>query len=302
MSEGRIHPAEEREALSGDMQMSNPDNIGINIDPAIKDIYQTEPFSEQELTEASGMKSCRSKCGIIPKCICIPFACCEGGPLKMIPQGFIGIRQSFGEYVEKMTPGLHTYNSCTDEIILMDLRTQIVNTDQQLLITNDNVTIRIDCFGFYKIIEPEKALVFMDDLNATIKCFIYGALQSAVSERSLEKLLHDRDELEASIENYVVPRCQRFGIKILDVDIQEINLPGQLIHDMADVAISKVDAEAKVIKAEGNLKSAKLLKEAADEYTKNRVGLQLQYMNILKEIAYEKPTKLVLPLQLSRKD
>lgn len=291
-STSKIHPS------------SNPTSQMLDIttiDPRINELYDNPIYKEGPISEASTMKNTRQCCGQIPKFICLPFAVCQKGPIKIIPQGYIGLRLQYGEIKEKLAPGLHEYNTCTEIVKLVDLRTQSINTEYQILMTKDMVTIRINCFGFYKITVPELAFSFLSEIQVTIRCFIMGAMKEIVAERSLADLLYNRAEVEKSLELYVKPRCRKFGVDILNIDMEEIGLPGNIRNEMAVVAQSGAEAIAKITKAKGNLDSALLLKQAADEFSKNSISMQLQYMNVMKEIAAEKPTTLVLPSMLSRK-
>lgn len=120
-------------------------------------------------------------------------------------------------------------------------------------------------------------------------------MKTIVAERTLTQLLINRKEIEKSITDIIDDKTDNFGIKVICIETQSVQLPSNMERAMATVAESEKEAEAKIIDARGNLESAKIFREAADELSKNPISLQLQYFETLREIAAEKNSTIIIP-------
>ena len=242
---------------------------------------------------------CYSRCircgGSVPRYLCAIFACCDAGPVKIIPQGFIGMRTEFGRLIEKLPPGLHDYNRCSEKIIMLDLRSQIIDIPAQSLLTRDNVTVSVDAYVNYKIVIPELAYFTVSDFNSLVGYMTQGVMKTIVAERTLSELLVNRDEIEKGITNIIDKKTDRYGVKVLLIETKSISLPANMERAMATVAESEKESEAKIIDAKGNLESARIFRKAADELSQNELSIQLQYFETLKNISAEKNSTIIVP-------
>lgn len=245
--------------------------------------------------EAKGYKACLSLCGGIQKniqCLC---AICGCGPLKTIQQGNVGLKMRFGKFVSKLRPGLHSYNPCSENIVVVDIRAQVLNVGSQSLLTKDNVTVFVDAYVNYRVVTPEAAIFKVENYEQMMSYFTQGVMKTIVAEHTLTDLLVNRKTIEAKITEIIDDKTDPYGIKVFDIETQKIELPNNMERAMATVAETEKQSEARLVDAQGNLESAKIFKEAADELSKNELSLQLQYFETLKFIAAEKNRTIILP-------
>lgn len=245
--------------------------------------------------EATCYKSCLSFCGGIQRniqCVC---ATCGCGPLKTIEQGNVGLKMRFGKFVSKLKPGLHSFNPCTEEITVVDTRAQVMDVGHQSLLTKDNVTVYIDAYVNYRIVTPEAAIFKVNDYKMMMRYFTQGVMKTIVAEHTLTDILINRKTIESKIAEIMDDKTDPYGIKVFDIETQKIELPNNMERAMATVAETEKQSEARLVDAKGNLESAKIFKEAADELSKNEMSLQLQYFETLKFIAAEKNRTIILP-------
>lgn len=246
-------------------------------------------------TEGGAYKCCMTLAGKINMCICCPCSACNSGPVKTIRQGYIGLKTTFGKYTEKVGPGLYTYNPCTDNFIIVDTRGQFMDLFQQILLTKDSVTVFLDAYVHYKIVVPEWAIFNASNYEQLVKFMTSGVMKTIVAEHTLSEQLENRKVIEQKITDIIDHKTEDYGIKVIDIETQRIQLPSHMERAMATVAETEKQAEARVIDARGCFESAKIFKDAADELSKNKVSIQLQYFETLKHIAAEKNSTIIVP-------
>lgn len=267
-------------------------NYGLDLAPGLNDDYGDQ---YQHKDTASGYASCLRCCGKIPQALCCICVLCGGGPIKEVQQGYVGMLIEFGKLKKKLGPGLHTINPMTEQIMLVDMRARVLNVHKQSLLTKDNVTVTVDAYVNYKVVVPEYATFKVANYGDLVNYMVQGVMKTIVAERTLSQLLVNRKEIEKAITEIIDDKTDPFGIKIISIETQSVMLPRDMERAMATVAESEKEAEAKIIDAKGNLESAKIFREAADELSKNSVSLQLQYFETLREIAAEKNTTIIIP-------
>lgn len=246
-------------------------------------------------SEATSYMACLEKCGNC--CLNFQYCCasCGCGPLTTINQGEIGLRMRFGKFVSKLQPGLYTYNPCTEKIIVIDLRSQVIDVGLQRLLTKDNVTVFIDAYVNYSVTEPEKARFKVINYRQLMTYFTQGVMRTIVSEHTLSELLINRKMVEKKLTEIIDAKTHAYGLKVYNIETQKIQLPANMERAMAVVAETEKQSEARLIDAKGDLQSARIFREAADELSKNEISLQLQYFETLKYIAAEKNSTIIVP-------
>lgn len=287
-----MQPMQQQRA-DGDRDMLQPLNqMGAQPNGGIP---ETQILQVSQNAEGKGYKACLQCCGSINMCLCCPFAACNSGPVRTVEQGMVGLKTRFGKYIEKVGPGLYTMNPCTDKFIMVDTRAQFMDLFQQTLLTKDNVTVYLDAYVHFKIVTPEHAIFKAQNYQQLVRFMTSGVMKTIVAEHSLAELLINRKVIEKKITEIIDDKTDPYGIKVIDIETQKISLPHNMERAMATVAESEKQSEARVIDARGNLASAKIFKEAADELSKNRISLQLQYFETLKYIAAEKNSTIIVP-------
>lgn len=275
-------------------------DLGLNIAGDLNKDYENAEIYDQE--ERLGASACiLNCCGNISRCLCFPCAPCGCGPLMKIEQGSIGLLLHQGRLKAKLGPGLHTYNTCLDELLVVSLKTQVMMLPKMRLITKDNVTIDLGAFCSFNIQIPEYAVFRVESVHDLISQLTLGTMKTTVAKMTLNDLLTQRQETEEMITKIIDEKTDYFGIKVTSIDTLSMDLPPELEHALVSGALAEREATAKIIDAKGNLESAKYVKASAQELSKNKASIQLQYFEVLKRIAEDKPTKLILPYFLSDK-
>lgn len=256
-----------------------------------------EPYGEgyQSKDVAGFYAGCLKAVGACLATACCVCATCGCGPITQVKQGYVGLQVEFGKLKGKLGPGLHTYNQCTEKIISVDMRVQSLNVAKQTLLTKDSVTVHIDVFVYFKIVIPEYALYKTSNYYELLNLMVQAVMKTIVAERTLAQLLVNRKEIEKATTYFMDERAHPYGIDVISIETQSIQLPREMERVMAAVAESEKRSEAKVIDAKGNLESAKIFREASDELSKNPISLELQYFETLKAIAMENPSTIIVP-------
>lgn len=275
------------------------DGEGLTISKRLNQDYG-EKFINNPRDRAGGYSNCIRCCGNIPKFLCVVCSPCECGPVKKINTGEIGLLLEFGRLVRKLEPGLHSFNQCSQEIFVVKLLTQILDIPPQTLITRDNVTIRVDSFLTYRVAVPELAQFKVSNYKAMLNSIAQGILKNVVVERSLSELLSERKEVEEQIIKEVSEKTEFFGVEVILLELQGITLQGDMTMAMSQVTMAELEAESKIVVAEGNLNSSKIYGKAADLMRGNPISLQLQYFETIKVIAAENNKTYIMPDKLIR--
>lgn len=265
---------------------------GLDITPGLNDHYGANYHGQ----DAAGCYAGCLKCaGWVCSCACCVCATCGCGPVRIVKQGFIGMKEEFGKLKAKLGPGIHTFNPCTEKVTMVDLRVQSLNTAPQKLLTKDNVSVHIDVFVNYKIIVPEFAMYKTSNYFNLLNLMVQSVMKTIVSERTLAQLLCNRKEIEKSTTHIMDEKAHPYGIDVISIETQSIQLPPAMERAMATVAESEKESDAKSVKAKGNLESAKAFRTAADELSKNPLSIELKYFETMKEVACEGISTLVVP-------
>ena len=277
----------------------NRDGLGLEISKRLNEDYG-EKWMNNPVDKASGYSACLRKCGAVPQVACCICAPCDLGPVKKIPSGYIGLVIELGRLVKKLEPGLHSYNQCCQEVQLVDIRTKVFDVPVQSLLTRDNVSIKVDAYVVYRVEIPELALFRVSNYVEMLSSMTQGILKTVIVEKTLSELLVKRDEVESYITELIDEKTDLFGVDVQSIEFKQITLPRDMMRSFAKEAQAKKEAEAKIIKAQGSLASAKLYRKSADLMQGNPVSLQLQYFETLRLISMENNKTYIMPDSMIR--
>ena len=277
------------EAKRLELKESHITSNGLAIAQEINNMYG-ETFVDKH--DSQIYYTCLKCSGCIPATLCFVCATCRCGPIKEVNQGHLGFLMELGKLKRKLGPGLHSYNPCTESLVMVDMKVQALNTSEQKLLTKDSVTVWIDVYVNYKIVIPELALFKTKDYHYWLGLTIQSVMKTIVAERTLSQLLINRKEIEKSTTIIMDEKAHQYGIDVVAIETQSIRLPVNMERAMATVAESEKAAEAKQMKAKGSLESSKLFRQAADQL--NNVALEVKYFHTLKYLAVENKSLLVV--------
>ncbi len=184
----------------------------------------------------------------------------------------------------------------------VDIRTVTMPIQPQDCITSDNVTVRIDAVAYFRVVDPVQSLIAVRDfLNATLQ-ISQTTLRSVVGQVELDQLLGHREQVNARIQEIIDQQTEQWGIKIVVVEVKDMNLPESMQRAMAKQAEAEREKRAKIIHADGERQAAQQLHEAATVISQDPAALQLRYLQTLTEIAVEKNSTIVFPMPIDLMD
>jgi regulator of protease activity HflC (stomatin/prohibitin superfamily) len=197
---------------------------------------------------------------------------------------------------EPKGPGIFFVFRPFDQIVRVSLRQEVMEVPPQDVITRDNVTIKVNAVVTLRVIEPIPAVVKVANYAYQTSQFAQTTLRSVLGEVELDELLSHRDKLNLRIQGIIDQRTEPFGVKVLSVEVKQVDLPEQMLRAMAKQAEAEREKRSKIIHAEGEFNAAQKLVEAAHLLATEPLTMQLRYLQTLTEIGVEKNTTIVFPL------
>lgn len=182
-------------------------------------------------------------------------------------------------------PGLVIVIPVLDRVVRVDLRTVTFDVPAQDVITKDNVTLKVNAVVYFRVVDPLKSVVSIENYMYATSQLAQTTLRSVMGEVDLDQLLSERNTINQKLQNILDVQTDAWGIKVSHVEIKQIDLPMEMQRAMAKQAEAERERRAKVIAAEGEFQAAKQLAAAAETMGKQELTLQLRYLQTLKEVA-----------------
>eukprot|EP00088_Acartia_fossae_P029872 TRINITY_DN3080_c0_g1_i4.p1 TRINITY_DN3080_c0_g1~~TRINITY_DN3080_c0_g1_i4.p1 ORF type:complete len:299 (+),score=94.80 TRINITY_DN3080_c0_g1_i4:97-993(+) len=195
-------------------------------------------------------------------------------------------------------PGMFFIIPCIDTYRCVDLRTGAFDVPPQEILTKDSVTVNVDAVVYYQVSNPLAAICNNDDYNRSTRLLAATTLRNVLGTKNLADILSDREAIAENMHRTLEEATDPWGVHVDRVEIKDVRLPMQLQRAMAAEAEATRDARAKVIAADGEYKSSKALKEAADIISSSPAALQLRYLQTLHTISAEKNSTIIFPLPM----
>ena len=203
-----------------------------------------------------------------------------------------------GRVIEKKGPGLILLTPAVDRMVRISLRTVTLNVPPQDVITRDNVPVRVDAVVYYRVVDPDSAVVQVENFNKATSQIAQTTLRSVLGKADLDMLLTAREELNEELQKIIDDQTEPWGIKVTTVEIKDVGVPSAMQRAMARQAEAERERRAKVINAEGEFQAAARLSEAADVISRNPTTIQLRYLQTLSEIGINQNSTIVFPIDL----
>jgi regulator of protease activity HflC (stomatin/prohibitin superfamily) len=195
-------------------------------------------------------------------------------------------------------PGIFFLIPLVDRMIRISLRTIVHDVPPQDVITRDNVSVKVNAVVYYRVMNPRKAVVEVENYHYATSQLAQTTLRSVLGEVELDGLLAEREKLNHQLQTILDKHTDPWGIKVSAVEVKHVDLPVEMQRAMARQAEAEREKRAKIIHAEGERQAATALAEAAEAFSANATTLQLRYLQTLTEIAAEKNSTIVFPLPL----
>ena len=192
-------------------------------------------------------------------------------------------------------PGLFLLIPIVDKMVKVDLRTVTLNVPPQEVITKDNVPARVNAVAYFRIIDPEKSVVQIENFMAATSQIAQTTLRSVLGQHVLDELLSEREKINEILQKIIDEATAPWGIKVSIVEIKDVEIPSSMQRAMARQAEAERERRAKVIAAEGEFQASQRLSEAANVMQKEPMSLQLRYLQTLLDISGSQSTTIVFP-------
>jgi regulator of protease activity HflC (stomatin/prohibitin superfamily) len=192
-------------------------------------------------------------------------------------------------------PGLFLLIPIVDKMVKVDLRTVTLNVPPQEVITKDNVPVRVNAVAYFRIIDPEKSVVQIENFMSATSQIAQTTLRSVLGQHVLDELLSEREKINEILQRIIDEATSPWGIKVSIVEVKDVEIPSNMQRAMARQAEAERERRAKVIAAEGEFQASQRLAEAAAIMQKEPISLQLRYLQTLLDISGSASTTIVFP-------
>ena len=209
-----------------------------------------------------------------------------------------GVVFTLGRFTGVKGPGLILLIPFVQQMVRTDLRTTVLDVPPQDVISRDNVSVRVNAVIYFRIIDPERAIIQVEDfLNATSQ-LAQTTLRSVLGKHELDEMLAERDKLNIDIQEILDSQTAAWGIKVANVEIKQVDITETMIRAIARQAEAERERRAKIINAEGEEQAARKLLEAAEILSQRPEAMQLRYLGTLNFIAGDKNSTVVFPFPI----
>lgn len=209
-----------------------------------------------------------------------------------------GVTFTLGRFSSVKGPGLVIVIPVLQQIVRVDLRTIVMDIPEQDVISRDNVSVRVSAVVYFRVIDPSRAVIQVEDFQTAVSQLAQTTLRSVLGQHELDEMLAERNKLNADIQMMLDEHTDAWGIKISMVEIKRIDLNENMVRALARQAEAERERRAKVIHADGELQASKKLLEAAQVLAAEPQAFQLRYLQTLSNIAEEKNSTIIFPLPI----
>src|SRR5258706_517346 len=209
-----------------------------------------------------------------------------------------GVIFRLGKLIRAKGPGVVLLIPVVDRMVRMDLRVVTIDVPKQEVMTRDNVPATVDAVLYFRVVDPEAAVVKVENFLKATSLIAQTTLRSVLGQAELDELLAHRDKINLTLQEIIDRQTDPWGIKVTSVEVKDVVLPEGMKRAMARQAESERERRAKVITAEGEFQAAEKLVQAAGMISAQPIALQLRFLQTMREIANEHNTTTFLPIPL----
>jgi regulator of protease activity HflC (stomatin/prohibitin superfamily) len=218
--------------------------------------------------------------------------------LRILNEYERGVIFRLGRVIKAKGPGLIILIPLVDKMVKVSMRLVAMDVDPQDVISRDNVSVKVNAVIYFRVIEPIKAVVEVEDYSYAISQLAQTTLRSVCGQAELDDLLSAREKINAHLQEILDTHTDPWGIKVANVELKHIDLPQEMQRSMAKQAEAERERRAKVINADGEFQAATKLAEASEIMREHPMALQLRYLQTMREIASEQNTTTIFPFPL----
>ena len=204
----------------------------------------------------------------------------------------------FGRFYRVKGPGLILVVPVVQQMVKVDLRTIVMSVPTQDVISRDNVSVKVDAIVFFRVIDPAKAIVQVENFFDATSQLAQTTLRGVLGKMELDDLLSNRDKINVELQQILDTHTEPWGVKVSNVEVKNVDLPQEMQRAMARQAEAERERRAKIIHAEGEQQAAEKLAQASEIMSRSPATLQLRYLQTLTEIAADNNSTVVFPLPI----
>jgi regulator of protease activity HflC (stomatin/prohibitin superfamily) len=209
-----------------------------------------------------------------------------------------GVIFRLGRLIAVKGPGIIFLIPIVDRLVKVSLRTVVMDVPPQDIITKDNVSVKVNAVVYFRVVQPDKAIVEVENFLFATSQLSQTTLRSVLGQSALDELLAERDKVNSELQKIIDFHTEPWGLKISNVEVKQIDLPVEMQRAMARQAEAERERRAKVIHAEGEFQASQKLAEAAQVIESHPTALQLRFLQTLTEVASEKNSTTIFPVPI----
>lgn len=209
-----------------------------------------------------------------------------------------GVIFRLGRVIKAKGPGLIILIPVVDKMVKVSMRLIAMDIDPQDVISRDNVSVKVNAVIYFRVIDPIKAIVEVEDYSYAMSQLAQTTLRSVCGQAELDELLSARDKINSQLQEILDLHTDPWGIKVATVELKHIDLPQDMQRSMAKQAEAERERRAKVINADGEFQAATKLAEAAEIIRDHPMALQLRYLQTMREMSAEQNTTTIFPFPI----
>lgn len=218
--------------------------------------------------------------------------------VKVLREYERGVVFRLGRLIGAKGPGIFLLIPIVDRMIKVSLRTIVLDVPPQDVITKDNVSVKVNAVVYFRVMDPNKAVVEVEDFLYATSQLAQTTLRSILGQAEMDELLSNREKINTELQTILDTNTDPWGIKVSQVEIKHVDLPQEMQRAMAKQAEAERERRAKVINAEGEYQASTRLFEAAEILNKQPITVQLRYLQTLREIATENNSTIIFPIPI----
>ena len=216
--------------------------------------------------------------------------------LRILREYERGVVFRLGRHVGDRGPGLIILVPFIERMVKVSLRTVTMDIPPQDVITRDNVSVRVNAVLYFRVMDPSRSILEVEDFFFATSQLAQTTLRSVVGQAELDEILAERDKLNAQVQEILDEATDPWGIKVVTVEMKDVDLPIEMKRAMAKQAEAERERRAKVIHAQGEFEASERLSEAAAVIERHPTALQLRYLQSLTEVAAENNSTTIFPV------
>ncbi|HEX9795842.1 MAG TPA: slipin family protein [Anaerolineales bacterium] len=219
--------------------------------------------------------------------------------VKIVQEYERGVIFRLGRLIAAKGPGLFFIIPIVDRMVKIDLRVVTLDVPSQEAITRDNVTVKVNAVVFFRVINPNDAVVQVEDFQRATWNISQTTLRNVIGQSELDELLANRESINRQLQQIIDEATEPWGIKVSIVEVKDVELPPSMVRAMAKQAEAERERRAKIVHAEGEFAAAQRLADAAALMAAQPVSIQLRYLQTLNEISQEKNSTIIFPVPVN---